>query len=50
MKKSYQDMDIRILQFEAQDIVTFSETFGADAEDSATQGDVYSDQWWNGTK
>lgn len=48
VKKQYQEMDIRILVFETQDIVTFSTLPDSAVEDSTTHEDIYdsSNKWW----
>ena len=49
MKRIYQEIEMKIFVFDAQDIVTFSSIFGdGTVEDSVTHKDVYTSEnrWW----
>ena len=48
MKRSYKDIDLDIILFTVQDVITFSTGLkGSEQEDSDAMDDVY-DNWLNG--
>ena len=48
MKKNYQDMDLEIIVFPSQDVITFSTLETSDYGDSEAMSDMYGDGWLSG--
>ena len=46
--KKYQDIDLEIVFFAEQDIVTASQLFDESYADEQHQGDVYTSEWLEG--
>ena len=48
--KNYQDIDLEIIFFAEQDVVTASQLYGESYADEQQQGDIYTSEWfddWN---
>ena len=46
MKRTYKDIDLEVIVFPSQDVITFSTLQDSDYGDSEAMSDMYGDDWF----